>query len=70
MATSANVYQHLQELIVRHPSIATVILAKTMAHVSIQMEDIPATVLHNLQEQIATGVSIAIVHLAKMAEHA
>ena len=70
MATSAIVYQHLQELIVRQPSIATVILAKTMAHVLIHMEDILATVLHSLQEQIATEVFTAIVHHVEMAEHA
>ena len=70
MSTNAIVYQHLQELIVRQPSIATVILVKTMAHVLIQMESIPATVLQSLQEQIATHVSIAIVHHVEMAEHA
>ena len=70
MATSAIVYQHLQELIVRQPSIATVILVKTMAHVLIRMEDILATVFHSLQEQIATDVFIAIVHHVEMAEHA
>ena len=70
MATSAIVYQHLQELIVRQPSIATVILAKTMAHVLIRMEDIPAIVFHSLQGQIATHVSIAIIHHVEMVEHA
>ena len=48
MATNAIVYQHLQDLIVTKPSIATVILAKTMAHVLIRMEDIPAIVFHSL----------------------
>ena len=70
MPTNAIVYQHLQELIVRQPSIAAVILVKTMAHVLIRMEDIPATVLHSLQEQIATHVSIAIVHHVEMVGHA
>ena len=70
MTTSAIVYQHLLELTVRQLSIVTAILVKTMAHVLIHMEDIPATVCHNLQEQIATRLFIAITLHARMVENA